>query len=315
LSNFLRIIKEKPLIITDAGIETRIIYEMGLQLPKEVEVAGMIYQQKGREALAQLYNSYLDIGQSSKLPIIIGTPTFRANPHRVLKAGLNLEDIILRCTNLLVDLRQKRGMYKKNIFIAGVIGPKNDAFNPNEALSTKEAFNYHTLQINAFKKTKIDFLFAVTFPALSEALGISQAMALSGYDYVISFVLNKSGLILDGHTITEAIKRIDSQVKPPPSYYSLNCIHPSVAIRVLDKLLIKDRVLEIKANSSHKSPQELQALSKIDRGNIKEFAKEMQEIHRRFGVKILGGCCGTDESHLSSLVKKSKIKPKMHATN
>ena len=35
----------------------------------------------------------------------------------------------------------------------------------------------------------------------------------------------------------------------------------------------------------------------------KELAEEFRLLHRDFPLKIYGGCCGTDESHIREMIK------------
>ena len=34
---------------------------------------------------------------------------------------------------------------------------------------------------------------------------------------------------------------------------------------------------------------------------LERFADEMWQIHRDFGLRVLGGCCGTDDRHMRAL--------------
>lgn len=304
-TNFTTALNNAPLIITDGGIETRIQYETNIQLSSEIEAASLLFSESGRGALTKIYNSYLDVGQEYNLPIIIGTPTFRTNPHRVAATHFNLDEVIQESVKFHTELKKRRP--QQTIFIAGVIGPKNDAFDPTQALSASEAKTYHKAQILAFEKTDIDFLFAATLPAVSEALGIAQAMAETQLPYVISFILNQQGQVMDGHSLDEAINFIDNHVSRKPLYYSLSCTHPSVPITALVQSQRKDRILEFKANASRKSTLELLELKQIDRGSPREFGEEMQQLHRQFKLKVLGGCCGTDQEHIAALAKAITI--------
>jgi homocysteine S-methyltransferase len=64
----------------------------------------------------------------------------------------------------------------------------------------------------------VDFLYAPTFPAVEEALGAAIAMGETGLPYVISFVLERDGRVLDGTPLHTAIERIDATAAPAPLY-------------------------------------------------------------------------------------------------
>lgn len=61
------------------------------------------------------------------------------------------------------------------------------------------------------------------------------------------------------------------------------------------------RVLGFQANTSAKSPEELDNLPYLDTTEPDAFAEMMLEIHKKFGTRILGGCCGTDNSHIEKI--------------
>jgi S-methylmethionine-dependent homocysteine/selenocysteine methylase len=117
------------------------------------------------------------------------------------------------------------------VFVAGVIGPSGDAYTPEEALPAREAREYHRLQAETLADTGVDFLYAPTFPSVEEALGVALAMGETGKPCVVSFVLGRDGRVLDGTPLHEAIQRIDAAA--PPLFYSISCVHHSVARRAL----------------------------------------------------------------------------------
>jgi S-methylmethionine-dependent homocysteine/selenocysteine methylase len=52
----------------------------------------------------------------------------------------------------------------------------------------------------------VDFLLGATLPAVSEATGIAIAMAETNIPYIISFVINREGKILDGNSLRARVK-------------------------------------------------------------------------------------------------------------
>jgi len=60
------------------------------------------------------------------------------------------------------------------------------------------------------------------------------------------------------------------------------------------------------ANTSSKSPDELDNLSYLDMSDPEEFGDLMISLHNRFGIKVLGGCCGSDCNHITEIAKRIK---------
>ena len=66
-------------ILTDGGIETRIVFQTDVPLPPHVQVAGLVKDPTGGQMLCRIYESYVAAARSFGLPVIIGTATFRAS--------------------------------------------------------------------------------------------------------------------------------------------------------------------------------------------------------------------------------------------
>lgn len=302
-------VKESALILTDGGIETRIMFETDIPLPEHVQVAALVTDPRGGPALRGIYEGYIAAARASGLPVIIGTPTFRASLKFVQEAGLGDDDAVRRLNSdaaaMHHDIRDQSD--HQQVYIAGVIGPGGDAYRPEEALTAHEAREYHELQAKTLADSGVDFLYAPTFPAVEEALGAAMAMADTGLPHVVSFVLDPNGRVLDGTALHAAIERIDAEA--PPLFYSISCVHPSIAARALRQEsvfsdLVERRLVEFKANASAMSTEELVRLDHPEGDDPEHFAAEMWEIHEHFGLRILGGCCGTDDRHMRALAAR-----------
>ncbi len=86
-------------------------------------------------------------------------------------------------------------------------------------------------------------------------------------------------------------------------------MHPSVFEEVLERrrglsTAIPERIIGLQADTSRLRPEELDSLDFLDSEESEQFAAAMLRVHERFGIKILGGCCGTDHRHIESIAKK-----------
>ncbi len=125
----------------------------------------------------------------------------------------------------------------------------------------------------------------------------------------MSFVIKPDGKILDGTPLHAAIELIDSEIDPQPLFYMVNCVHPTIFEQAMAKeikfsKMITDRLLGFQANTSSKSPDELDNLAYLDTSDPEEFSASMISLHNRFGLKVLGGCCGSDSSHITAIAKR-----------
>ncbi len=304
-------IRDGASILTDGGIETRIMFETDIPLPPHVQVAGLVKDPAGGPVLRRIYESYVAAARSFELPVIIGTPTFRASLNFVRQAGLGDAETVRRLNADAAAMhREIRAQADhRPIYVAGVIGPSGDAYSPEESLPAGEAREYHALQATVLAQSGVDFLYAPTFPAVEEALGVARAMGTTGLPYVVSFVLERDGRVLDGTPLHAAIERIDAKALPAPLFYSISCVHPSIAAAALrDEAVFSDlvsrRLNEFKANASSLSPEELVQLDHPEGDAPDLFAAEMWALHQDFGLRVLGGCCGTDDRHIRALAAR-----------
>lgn len=310
--NFTEAINFFPQIITEGSVIERLKREFNYPLDKFLSNALMIYDDEGKIILEKIYREYIDIAKSADLPIMMLTPTWRANKERAINANADMERINIDAFNFMNKIRQSYGSFSEKIFIGGLTGCKGDAYKPEEALDENEAYLFHKEQMQSLANAGVDFLFASTLPALSEAKGIAKAMSEAKISYIISFVIYDNGNLLDGTPLPEAIKIIDNSLSTPPIFYLTNCIHPDVLQRSFlnvkdEENILQKRLFGIQANSSSKRPEELDELEVLDQDTPANWAKGMVDLNKKYNLKILGGCCGTDSEFISSVVELLKL--------
>lgn len=305
--NFISAIDFYPHIITEGSVIERLKREYKYPLDDVLSNTIMIYEKDGKSLLEKIYREYLNIAKSSDLPIMLLTPTWRANKERTSKANVDMKLINTDAFAFVDNIRKSYGSFSEKIYIGGLTGCKGDAYRPEEALNENDAYAFHKDQMQILADAGVDFLFASTLPALSEAIGIAKAMSETMKDYVISFVIRDNGKLLDGTLLTDAIKIIDDSVSTPPLFYLTNCIHPDVLHKSFLNLkdendILRKRLFGIQANSSNKSPEELDTLEELDADTPANWARGMVDLNKKYNLKILGGCCGTDARFISSIV-------------
>lgn len=291
---FLDALAAGPPILAEGAVVERLRRDPRVRLDPSIAHAGFLYEPRAAALLEDIYRGYLVIGSAARLPMLCLTPTWRANPERLLHAGLDGRDVNGDAVRFMQRIRAD---YGEQVFIGGLTGCRGDAYRPEEALAADEAARFHRWQARVLAEAGPDFLFASTLPAAGEALGIARAMAPMGLPYLLSFVVTADGTLLDGAPLREAIAQIDRDVSPAPAGYLVNCVHTTVFGRAAPP----PRVVGLQANTSAKSPRELEGLAHLESEEPRQFAEGMAELRRRFGLRILGGCCGTDGRHIAAL--------------
>lgn len=308
--NFVETILSYKPILTEGSVVERLRRDSSIPLDPHIAHAGFVYDENGRAELSTLYRQYFDIGMKYNLPMIGFTPTWRSSQLRLRQAGFDdSKDVNGDCVRFVRGIRQQYAEYGTRIFIGGLVGCKGDAYDPKGALPSNEALAFHRFQLRALATAGVDFLFGATLPAFSEALGLAAAMAGCDVPYALSFVLRADGSLLDGTALHEAIGKIDSTVQPPPLFYMSNCVHPSalegaLEIATRNRRGLNESLIGLQANGSRKNPAELNNRASLDSGDPESIADSMLHLRHRFGLRVLGGCCGTDHRHIECIAKR-----------
>jgi homocysteine S-methyltransferase len=308
-------IRSGEVILTEGAVIERLRREPSVELDPDVLSAGLPFHPEGRAALARIHREYLDIAAATGLPMVVGTSTWRANPERVARAlGRSCEEVNRAGTRLLQDLREEYGQSASSIHVCGLMTCHGDAYDPAGALSAEEAAAFHGEQARALAAAGVDYLQPTTLPSAPEALGLARALAATGMPYVLSFVIRPTGTLLDGTPLAHAIARIDDTVDPPPLCYWVNCVHPDVFAAAMqqpgnDSPALRERLVGLQANTSRLPPEELDGRENLDTADPASFAEAMLRLHRDLGMRVLGGCCGTDARHIR-LLADSLVPPR-----
>ena len=301
-----KLLRKNDLILAEAAIVESLRRSNKIELHSRLVNALLIYDKTGKRELSHLYNNYISVAHKAGVPIVICTPTWRANKERLLETKLS-SDVNKDAVRFMKQLRSSWSSWEENILIGGLIGCKNDCHKPTEGLSPQDAYSFHSWQLNKLAEAGVDFLIAETLPAVPEAKGIAQAMSETGVPYIISLVINRKGKILDGNNLEYAFNEIDSVCDRPPLGFMISCSYPSFLNADKQPGSIFSRLIGYLANASSLDHSELDGAKKLDVDDISDWGNRMIELNRRYAVKILGGCCGTNAQHLQYIVDNLNI--------
>ena len=308
---FPQFLQQHQCIIGEGAVIERLRRTEGCELDPWVVNSAFIYDPIKRAALEQICRQYLEIGQEFDLPLLLSTPTWRASRERIEQAGYVRCDLNGDNFRFLDDLRKSYGDYAHKVAICGLMSCRGNAYDPAEALSELEASHFHSWQAEKLAAAGVDFLLAATLPALSEAIGLARALAATGLPYMISFVARPTGTLLDGTPLHTAIETIDNAVTPQPLAYLINCTHVSFFSSALAKEghvspNVQKRIVGLLANTAALSPEELDESTTLVEESPEAFGKAVAALRNNPGMKILGGCCGTDQRHIRCLAEALK---------
>lgn len=302
------IMDRSDVVLGEGSMYERLRRSPAVNLDPHIAHGCLIYSDDARAVLEAVHREYLDIGQRYGLPMIASSATWRASAPRIARSAFAGHHVNRDNARMMLDLRESYGPDAQPILIAGNLGPIGDAYIPAEAPDTDAAQSLHEPQIAELADSGVDFLTAKTLPAFGEALGIARLMAETGLPYTLSFVALRDGTMLDGTPIEQAVAQIDDDVTRPPSSYNLNCVHTSVFASALRAAGGRDaaataRFHGLEANTSAKTPEELEGLDELDTEAPEDFGPGLWAVHQAFGTCYLGGCCGTSTEHIEAFAR------------
>jgi S-methylmethionine-dependent homocysteine/selenocysteine methylase len=295
----------EQVFLTDSGIETDLIFNGGWELP-EFAAFVLLDDPAGCVALREYFERHVDVADRFGCGLILEAPTWRASRDWGAALGYSpaqLRDVNERAIAMLADVR--RAHEGSPIVISGCIGPQSDAYEPRSRMTADRAEVYHREQIESLVATDADLVHAMTLTYADEAIGITRAAVYAGLPVVISFTTETDGRLPDGTSLRHAIDAVDRATDSTPAYYGINCSHPTH----FGPAFPSDddggrRIRSIRANASSKSHAELDEAETLDAGDPADLARRYRELRAEHPqLTILGGCCGTDATHVEAIAK------------
>jgi S-methylmethionine-dependent homocysteine/selenocysteine methylase len=293
------------LFLTDGGLETTLVFHEGMDLP-HFAAFPLLETAEDEAALRDYFRAYGNLAKKYDTGLVLESATWRASADWGAKLGYtaaDLADVNKESIRLLEEIRDEYENARNHVVISGCVGPRGDGYVPNDVMSAREAEAYHADQLNTFAATPADMVCAITMNYAEEATGIARAAKRANVPVAISFTVETDGNLPTGQTLGEAIAQVDAETSRYPSYYMINCAHPTH----FEEPLISgeawtERVRGLRANASRMSHAELNEAPELDIGNPRELGEHYAKLKKRLRkLNVLGGCCGTDHRHVEQI--------------
>lgn len=290
--------------LTDAGLETVLIFEDGIDLP-QFAAFPLVDTDEGRAALKRYYTPFLELARDRGVPLVLSTPTWRANPDWGAVLGYDahaLDAINRRAVAFVEELRDDVLGPGSDVVIEGCIGPRSDGYAPTLIMDADEAEQYHSAQVGTFADAGCQQVTALTLTYRDEAIGIVRAARSAGLTVVIGFTVETDGRLPSGDAISDAIAAVDEATGGAALGYMINCAHPTHFADALPDGGSRGRIIGLRANASTLSHAELDEAEELDAGNPADLAERYVALRATLpGLEVLGGCCGTDIRHVTAI--------------
>jgi S-methylmethionine-dependent homocysteine/selenocysteine methylase len=292
--------------LTDAGLETELIFHDGIDLPA-FAAFDLLKDDAGTARLRRYYDGFAQLARERGLGLVLESPTWRASPRWAREIGYDEPALDRANRRAIALMEQVREAYVGGapIVISGCVGPQDDGYNPSELLSATAAQDYHSTQIETFRTTAADMVTAITMTYADEAVGLTRAAQAAGMPVAISFTLETDGRLPSGQALEEAIEQVDDATDGGPAYYMINCAHPTHFDDVIAAGgMWTNRIRGLRANASTKSHAELDEATELDAGDPADLAERYASLGRTLpNLSVLGGCCGTDHRHVRAIAQ------------
>lgn len=305
--------------VTSAGTETYLVYLQGF--PLRDFCAFEIYENP--EELAKLESGYLhpllEAAAAHGQGLLLDSLLWRASPDYIERLGYSPAELERINRHGVAATRASAERWARErslsseqfpLLVAADIGPRGDGYQCADAdLTSRDAHEYHARQLEALAGADVDIALALTMTSANEAIGIVEAAAAIGLPAIVSPTVETDGRLPDGTLLADFVRRVDDATGGSPIYYMVNCAHPEHLLPTLEAAAERaetwlERFKGFRANASRLSHEELDNSTELDRGDPKRLAEQIAAMKQRFGLKLVGGCCGTDHEHIEAIASR-----------
>ena len=289
------------------GFETWLQYVDGFTL-RHFCAFELLNDPRGLECLTDYHRILVEAAVENGFGVINEGLHYRASRDWGELIGFSreaLEEINIRGIEFYRDFAREYATEDTPMLVGGVIGPRGDAYNIGRTPDAAEAEDYHSEQIETFRKAGADLITAATFSSVEEATGLARAARAADMPVVISFFVARGGKLKGGETLEEAISQVDEATDNAPAYYMINCTHPTEFTPGLTSGDWTRRLGGFMPNAVAMETLDLCKLGHLEDGDPQELGGQMAELAARYPhINVWGGCCGTDGRHIGEITRQ-----------
>jgi len=294
--------------LTEGGQETEIMYRYGHDLP-EFAMFPLLDDTRAVADIRSMYERYLETAARHQFVALMGGLDYRASPDWGAKLGLDraaLAEMQMRSIDFLREVSKPFETQLPGVMIAGIVGPRGDAYALNRTITAEESEDYHSTQIETLKRVGVDLISAMTFNSTAEAVGVSRAAAYVGLPLAVYLTLDSTGRLKSGPTVREAIATIDAEAgEDRPDFYGINCSHPLEFEPALEPGDWIHRLRGFRPNAAMMEKQQLCQIGHLVDGDPPELGQQMGALAQRYPhLDVWGGCCGTWDVDLDQIARE-----------
>jgi 5-methyltetrahydrofolate--homocysteine methyltransferase len=273
--------RQYPLLF-DGAMGTE-IQKIGLQQGTSPESVNIDHPDK----LMEIHREYIKAGAR-----IIGTNTFGANRMRLNDYLKNrVEEINIKAAEIALKAAGEK------VIVAGSVGPTGSVLEPFGELSSEEAEEIFTEQISALLQGGVEIILIETMMSLDEAMiALRSAKRLNVPLSGVTMTFNITGGKITtpfGETIETVCRQLADN---GADFIGSNCGNGFSNMLEIGRAIKEYSSVPVLLQPNAGLP-EIKNGRLIYRGSPDEFASFAEQA-LEYGVEYIGGCCGTDYSHI-----------------
>ncbi|HET6701439.1 MAG TPA: homocysteine S-methyltransferase family protein, partial [Gemmatimonadaceae bacterium] len=262
------------------------------------------------DVIREIHESFLAVGCD-----VVETCTFQSTPRRLHEWGLGdkVREINVKAAQIARAAADKYSTPEQPRFVAGSIGPTG--MLPSSDDATLSAITFDELSENFYQQAKalveggVDVLLVETAQDILEVKA-----AIAGFDRLFSEIgrrvpiqaqitLDTSGRMLLGTDIASAMTTLESL---PVDVIGLNCSTGPEHMREPVRYLTEHATRPISVIPNAGLPINTGVGEAVYPLEPAPMAQMLGEFVSEFGVRVVGGCCGTTPEHLEQVVQTVK---------
>ena len=279
---------DREYIVLDGAMGT-MLQAAGMKIGEIPELLNI----ENPQLLISIHEKYLNAGAD-----IIYTNTFGANSYKLLDCGYGVEELV---TAGVENAKKAVQNVKPEALVALDIGPIGQLLEPTGTLCFEEAYEMYAEIVEAGSKAGAD---VIVFETMTDLLDIKAAVLAakehSNLPIICTMTFESTMRTFTGCMIPSmalTLKGLDVDA------LGVNCsLGPKELEPVIEELSRwTDKPIIVKPNAGLPDP-------KTNEYNVTavQFAEYMKDL-RKYGIKIFGGCCGTNPEFIQELSNMLKI--------
>ena len=245
------------------------------------------------DSIRALYRGAVEAGSDLFLTNSFGGNAARLKLHQ---AEGRVHELNRVAAELAREIADQAG---RTVIVAGSVGPTGEIMAPMGSLTHETAVEMFHEQAEGLKEGGADLLWVETISAPEEFAAAAEAALMAGMPWCGTMSFDTAGRTMMGVTPAQLAHLVE-KLPHPPVAFGANCgVGASDLLRTVGGFTAAgtERPIIAKGNAGIPRFQD----GHIFYNGTPELMADYAVLARDLGVKIIGGCCGTQPEHLRAM--------------